>query len=49
MLAKAKEHAKSAQAEQLRTVLAKQNVGLLIAERMINLPGEVVPALHSGF
>ena len=44
---KCDKHAPKATQEQFRNILGKQNVGLLLTERLINLPSEVVPALHS--
>ena len=33
--------------EELNRILSSKNVGLLLAERVINLPVEIVPSLHS--
>lgn len=35
------------QAAQFKTILTSKNVGVLITERFINLPSEVIPNLHS--
>ena len=45
IFAKADQHCK--QSSELKQILITKNVGLLIAERLINLPSEIVPALLS--
>ncbi|TNV78286.1 hypothetical protein FGO68_gene12590 [Halteria grandinella] len=46
VLAKASKHCNEKQKETFTEVLGKQNVGLLLNERLINLPYILVPQLH---
>jgi hypothetical protein len=40
-------HCPKGKVEELDRILSSKNVGLLLAERVINLPVEIVPSLHS--
>ena len=44
---KAMKHASKATLEKFNQILSRENVGLLVTQRMINIPSETVPALHS--
>jgi hypothetical protein len=46
VLAKANKHCNDKQKEAFTDILGKQNVGLLLNERLINLPYILVPQLH---
>jgi len=46
VLAKAGKHCNERQRELFEGILAKPNVGLLLNERLINLPYELVPQMH---
>jgi hypothetical protein len=45
--AKAEKYCPKGKVEELNRILSSKNVGLLLAERVINLPVEIVPSLHS--
>ena len=47
MKAKAEKYCPKGKLEELLKILSSKNVGLLMAERVINLPVEIVPALHT--
>jgi protein BCP1 len=47
VLAKAEKHCPKAQVSQLTQALNNQNVGLLLVERVINMPPQYVPMLHT--
>lgn len=46
VLAKASKHCNERQRENIETIMTKSNVGLLLNERLINLPYVLVPQLH---
>ena len=47
MNTKAKKYCPKNKLETLQTVLKTKNVGLLLVERVINLPADIVPSLHT--
>jgi len=46
-LTKAMKHCNKGQREEFKRILETKNVGLLMAERMLNLPAQIVPCLHT--
>jgi hypothetical protein len=47
VIQKSEKHALKAQQQQLKQILTTQNVGLLMVERVINLPVQYIPLLHT--
>lgn len=47
VLSKCEKHGNKAANENFKNILSKNNVGLLMCERLINMPSQVIPALHS--
>ena len=47
MIAKAEKHCNKGNLNGLKQIFETKNVGLLLAERMLNLPAQVVPNLHT--
>ena len=47
LLAKAEKYCNKGRLQEFRRVLETKNVGLLMVERMINLPSDIVPAMHT--
>ena len=46
-MTKATKHCNKGQLQEFKRVLETKNVGLLMAERMINLPAQIVPSMHT--
>ena len=46
-ISKSTKHCNKGQVQEFKRILDTKNVGLLMAERMINLPAEIVPCLHT--
>ena len=47
VLTKAEKHCNKGGFADFKRILETKNVGLLMAERMINLPAQIVPTLHT--
>ena len=47
LMTKAEKHCSAGKFQEFKQLLASKNVGLLLAERMINVPVEVVPSMHT--
>ena len=47
VLAKAEKHCSGGDLNKFKQILESKNVGLLFAERMLNLPINVVPSMHT--
>ena len=47
VMSKCEKHGSKQTYDAFKSILLKQNVGLLMCERLINMPSQVIPALHS--